>query len=161
MAFGLALDKYNDLIIESNEFVRTSDGAYVAQKVRSNLQMIQGENENNPKEGVPYFSTIFIKPVDLAGVASILKSTILNTEGVNSLARFDFNLDKETREFILDFSVNTTWGEIVVSDFILNKVPEVGDTPSSVIKDTIVTDNNQRYLTDTNERLTVETLIGG
>lgn len=121
MAFGLALDKFNDLIIENNTFRRTSQGAYVAQKVRSTLQLIQGESDNNIDEGIPYFTSVFIKPVDIAGVASIFKSSILNTEGVNELTKFEFNLDKDSRVFTLNFSINTDWGDILVNDFTITQ----------------------------------------
>lgn len=121
MANGLALDKTNDLLIEDNNFVRSSNGAYVAQKVRSTLQLIQGELEDYPEEGIPYYSSVFQKPVDIASVASIFKSAILGVDGVNSLIKFNFELDTTSRIFILDFSVNTDWDEIEINDFTITQ----------------------------------------
>ena len=120
MAFGLSLDADNDIFIEGGTFSRTSDGAYVAQKVRSVLNTIQGEVVSDPTFGIPYFTDIFVKPVNLGQVASIFKTKILSVEGVNGLLSFDFDYDPETRKYLLDFSVNTDYGEIVIDDVTIN-----------------------------------------
>lgn len=120
MAFGLALDKNNDIFIEGGSFKRTYDGAYVAQKVRSVLNTIQGEVISDPDFGIPYFTDIFVKPVNLGQVASVFKTAILNVDGVDSLLSFDFDFDSSTRKYILNFSVNTEYGEIDLEDVTIN-----------------------------------------
>ena len=114
--FGLSLDEQNDLILQGGSFKRTSEGAYVAQMVKTMLQTVEGEIESDPTLGIPYFTEIFIKPVNLAQVAATFKAKILAVAGVDSLLDFDFDYNEKTRQFTLDFSVNTTWGEIVIED---------------------------------------------
>ena len=120
MSKGLALDASNDLILTGSSFTRSNGAAYVAQKLRSRLQLIYGESILDETEGIEYFSSIFIKPVDLQAVASIFKTTIINTDGVNELLTFNYDLDTTQRELTVTFSVNTTYGDIDVNDFTLN-----------------------------------------
>lgn len=120
MAKGLALDASNDIIVGGTEFTRTADATYLAQKLRSRLQLIEGESQLDVTEGIPYFTQIFVKPVDLPGVASIFKSTIINTEGVNELLTFDYDLDTTQRVLSVSFSVNSIYGDFEIKDFTLN-----------------------------------------
>lgn len=120
MSKGLALNASNDLIISGSNFVRSSGAAYVAQKLRSRLQLIYGESILDETEGIEYFSSIFVKPVDLQAVASIFKTTIINTDGVNKLLTFNYDLDTTQRELTVTFSVNTDYGDIDINDFTLD-----------------------------------------
>lgn len=120
MGKGLALDANNDLIIGGTTFVRASDTEYLAQKIRSRLQLIQGESELDTEAGLPYFTEIFVKPVDIHRVASLFKAEILSTEGVSELLTFDYNLDSSQRKLTLEFSINTIYGEINLNNLTLN-----------------------------------------
>lgn len=117
---GLALDSSNDIIVGKTSITRTDEGAHVVQKVRSRLLVIAGEYEDDEDEGIPYFSDIFTKPVNFPAVASLFKSRILGTEGVNELLSFDTEYDGATREYSLSFSVNTDYGEVSISDVTIN-----------------------------------------
>jgi len=120
MGKGLALDKNNDILIGGSGFKRVSNGEYLAQKLRSRLQLIQGESELAEDEGIPYFTDIFVKPVDLPAVASLFKAEILNTEGINELLTFEYSLDTSQRKLTIGFSVNTIYGEIDINNFTIN-----------------------------------------
>lgn len=120
MAKGLALNADNDIIVGGTQLTRSETSAHLAQKIRSTLQLIQGESQLDATAGLPYFSEIFVKPVDLPSVASLYKSVIINTEGVNELLRFDYDLDFEQRNLVIGFSVNTIYGDIDVNNFTIN-----------------------------------------
>lgn len=120
--FGLALNENNDIYIEGTEFKRTYDGAYVAQKVKVMLQTVEGESTTDPTFGIPYFDDIFIKPTNTAYIASVFKTKILGVEGVNNLLGFNYDYDNTTRTFSIDFSIDTDYGEIDVTDFTVGEV---------------------------------------
>lgn len=120
MAKGLALDTNNDIIIGGTEFTRTSDADYLGQKLRSRLQLIEGESQIDRTQGIPYFTEVFVKPVDLPAVASLFKSVIINTEEVNELLTFDYDLDDEQRIFTVSFSVNSIYGDLEINNFTIN-----------------------------------------
>lgn len=156
MAFGLALDANNDIFIVGGTFKRTSDGAYLAQKVRSILNTIQGEVASDPTFGVPYFTDIFVKPVDLGQVASIFKTQILSIEGVNSLLSFEFDYNSNTREYTLDFSVDSTFGEIDINDVTINSTFSgvVDIAPEDIItRYKLISDDDQYVLTTIDEQI--------
>lgn len=120
MAKGLGLDATNDIILGGTEFTRTSEADHLAQKLRSKLQLIEGESQLDGVAGIPYFTDVFVKPVDLPGVASLFKYEILNTLGVDELLRFDYDLDTTQRILTIGFSVNSIYGEVNISDLTIN-----------------------------------------
>lgn len=117
--FGLALDENNDIILSGGSFKRTYDGAYTAQAVKTTVQLVQGESSVDEDAGIPYFSEVFVRPANIAQVESLLKTAILNIEGVNSLLSFESTFDTETRKYRLDFSADTDYGTIVLDDFTI------------------------------------------
>jgi hypothetical protein len=120
MARGIALDTNNDIIIGGTQVTRVSDAEYLAQKIRSKLQLIQGESQLDTEEGIPYFTDVFVKPVDLPLVGSLFKTLIINTEGVNELLTFEYELDTTERLLTINFSINTDFGDIDITDFTIN-----------------------------------------
>lgn len=120
MSKGFGLDANNDLLIRGTGFVRTETVEHIAQKIRSKLQLIEGESQLDPEAGIPYFSEIFVKPVDLDAVISLFKTEIMTTEGVNELLLFDYSLDRTQRELTISFSVNTIYGELTLNSLTLN-----------------------------------------
>jgi hypothetical protein len=120
MAKGFGLDATNDIIIGGTSFTRTDNADHLAQKLRSKLQLVQGESQLDVTAGIAYFTDIFVKPVNLPGVASIFKSEIINTEGVNELLRFDYDLDTTQRELTIGFSINTIYGDLNINNLTIN-----------------------------------------
>lgn len=118
---GRALDENNDLIIESGSFKLVKDGAEVVQKVRSNLLFYFDEWFLDTQKGVPYFEQVFVKPVNLANVESILKSAIINTVGVQTLNNFALTYDGgSVRKLSVAFEAETIYNEIINSEVTIN-----------------------------------------
>lgn len=118
---GRALDQNNDLIVEDGSFKLVQDGAEVVQAVRSNLLFYFGEWFLDTTYGVQYFEQVFIKPVNLANVESLLKSAILNTDGVDKLLSFamDFN-NVPDRKLSVSFEAETIYGVIINEEVTIN-----------------------------------------
>lgn len=118
---GRALNKNNDLVIEDGEFKLVRDGAEVVQHVRTRLQFYANEWFLDLTAGTPYFEQIFIKPVDLANVESILKTRILQTPGVLRLIDFAMSyIGESQRKLTVTFSAETEYGIIDDEELFIN-----------------------------------------
>lgn len=116
-----ALDSNNDLVIKKGQFDIVNDGAEVVQHVRSRLLFYTEEWFLDTISGTPYFQSIFIKPVNLANVESILKQRILQTPGVNELTEFAMNYDGgNSRKLTVVFSALTDFGFIDQDEVTIN-----------------------------------------
>jgi len=118
---GRALDSNNDLIIRSGSFQTVDEAAEVVQHVRTRLLFYFNEWFLDLNAGTPYFQQIFVKPVDLGNVESILKSKIIDTPGVDRL--IEFSMDYEggsSRKLSVQFSAETTYGIINNAEVTIN-----------------------------------------
>lgn len=94
--------------------------AATAQKVTCRLRLVQAEWFLDPDAGVPWFALdgavdppiMGSKGVDLGYVERVLKTTILETQGVSKLVSFAIALDRETRRCTVSAAVETDDGDI-------------------------------------------------
>lgn len=107
---GKALNSDNDIFLENGQFALVEEGAETVQHVRTRLLFYRGEWFLDLEAGVPYFEEIFVKPVNLANVESILKQTILQTDGVERLLTFSLDYENTTRKLTVEFSAETIYG---------------------------------------------------
>ena len=115
-----ALDKNNDIFLQNGSIHTTTDGAEVVQQVRSRLLIYLGEWFLDTTAGVDYFNSIFIKPVNLNLVESIIKTVIIDTDNVEELTVFELAFNKASRKMEIDFEAITTFGEIIKSEVTIN-----------------------------------------
>lgn len=108
---GRLLDVNNDIVFSESGFLRATRGRLVVQQVRSNLLYYRAEWFLNRNNGVPYFQDVFVKPANLNLLESELKSTILNTPGVDSLISFSLDFDTSTRKVSVSFEARTIYNE--------------------------------------------------
>lgn len=106
-----------DLFLDGdNRIARVSDKERVRQKIRERLQTFLGEWFQDATSGFPWFQEVFVDPVNTAQVESLIKATILETDGVNELKKFEFEFDRKNRIIkVLDFVVDTIYGPIEVT----------------------------------------------
>jgi hypothetical protein len=83
---------------------------YIAQKLKIRLWFLLGEWFLDTTEGVPYFEEILVKTPDISKIETILKSTILETDGVTEMLIFNTTFDRALRKFTVTFTVNTIYG---------------------------------------------------
>lgn len=116
-----ALDRNNDLIISGGRIAVVTDGAEVVQHVRTRLQFYMEEWFLDLSAGVPYFQSVFVKPVNLANIESIFKTKILQTPGVRKLLEFNMTYDGgSSRKLTVSFSAETTFGLIDKEEVSIN-----------------------------------------
>lgn len=115
-----ALDSNNDIFVTRGRIAVVQDGAEVVQHVRSRLLFYLGECSWATDKGVPYFQQIFVKPMNLPQVESILKAVIIKSPGVLKLLDFSTAYSSTTRKLAIAWQAETTYG--VVSDASLNTI---------------------------------------
>ena len=135
-----ALNECNDIFLNGNRISVNQDAEQVAQKVKTKLLFYQGEWFLDITVGVPYFQQVFVKPALIGTIESLIKSQIINTDGVSKLTSFSSNFDKSTRKMSVSFSALTIYGEINQEISIANTPCETDQNP--------VWDNNLSLIDD-------------
>lgn len=135
-----ALNDCNDIFLNGNRISVNQDAEQVAQKVKTKLLFYQGEWFLDITVGVPYFQQVFVKPALIGTIESLIKSQIINTEGVSRLTSFSSNFDRSTRKMSVSFSALTIYGEI-------DQEISISSTPCSTDQDP-VWDNNLGLIDD-------------
>lgn len=115
-----AIDSNYNLIVKNGSLSTVSNGAEVLQNVKTRLTMFKGEWELDINEGTPWFQEIFIRPVNLANVESILKTRVLKTPNVLRLISFTMEFSKSNRVLTVNYRAETTFGEIINSEVTIN-----------------------------------------
>ena len=124
-----ALNECNDIFLNGNRIAVNNDAEQVAQKVKTKLLFYQGEWFLDITVGVPYFQQVFVKPALIGTIESLIKSQIINTEGVKKLTFFKSNFDRKNRKFSVSFSAETIYGTISKDISISNQPCTNGKTP--------------------------------
>lgn len=98
-----------------------SDARAVSQHVEARLRLFLGEWFLDQREGVPYFSDVFVKNPDIPLVKSLLTGVVEDTPGVTQLTDVEFTYDKENRTLYMAIRFDTDTGVSVTLDssFIL------------------------------------------
>jgi len=81
-----------------------------AQNVKTRLLLLQEEWFLDTSAGVPYLQQIMVKPANTALAESLIKQTILGTEGVSELRGFSMSFDRNTRRMSIAATVATVYG---------------------------------------------------
>lgn len=87
------------------------DAGATAQCVKTRLQLLRGEWFLDTSAGVPYLQDICVKPANLPLAESIIKRTILETEGVAEIVSFSLTLD-DRRKLQVYARVRTIYDDI-------------------------------------------------
>lgn len=104
----------NDLVVEKGRLkLTTTLTEAVAQKIQCRLKVVQGEWFLDSSFGLPWFTRIFKKAPDFNDIKTIFVSTILDTEGVDSLLSFTPKFNKKTRTYSFTFSAKLENGDII------------------------------------------------
>ena len=104
------LDVDGDIVTSGHQFITEKEE--IAQTISTRLKLFLGEYFRDINDGTPWFQNILGKGSGLYQREAIIRRRILETDGVNQITKFnaDFNLDD--REYKIDVSVLTEYGEI-------------------------------------------------
>jgi hypothetical protein len=100
---------------QGQEFLRTSLGAEVAQRLTVRLQFFRGEWFLDLRQGVPYYQVVLRKGVSDQVLRAVFSQVILGTAGVASLSSLTFSLNKLTRVMTMVFVARLTDGTVFSS----------------------------------------------
>lgn len=104
-----------DLALTNGQLVLVTNPAEeTAIELRNKFRFVQGEYFLDTREGVPYFSLIFVKNPDLLLVRQILRNVILSCAGVKEILSLETSLDARTRKLTFRFRVRAIDGQIIV-----------------------------------------------
>lgn len=107
----------NDLDVTDYDLSLVDGIDQIRQKLKIRLQFFYGEWYLDTTKGVKYYEEILVKNPLFEKVASILKTTILETPGVSELLNFNMNYAGD-RELAVSFSVNTSSGTLTMNEVL-------------------------------------------
>lgn len=107
-----ALDQLTgSLLIENFDLKLIDDTDQIQQNLLIRLKFILREWYLDNTQGVPYYEDFFIKNPNQIRIESVLKTEIVNTDGVVELLAFESAYDDRLRKYSVKFSVRTISGE--------------------------------------------------
>lgn len=113
----LDLDKH-DLIIVDGDLVITSGTHLILQNLKMRISTFYGEWFLDTSVGIRYFEDILVKNPNLAQIQGLIKSTILDTKGVNKILEFNIDYNARARTATINFLVDTIYGIVNYSSAI-------------------------------------------
>lgn len=115
----LKLTDANDLAIENNNLVVVSGIVALRDRLATNLRTFQGEWFLDTQLGIPYFSQVFKKQINVGALYTIFSSVLSRTVGVKAVNKLVFDLNNATRELAVQFSVTADDGTILEENISL------------------------------------------
>lgn len=104
------LDESGDISTSGQQFL--TEKAEVAQTISTRLRLFRGEYFRDNTEGVSWFQSILTKNNNLSESDSIIRRVISQTDGVNQITSFNTDFDLTTRQYKIEVSVLTIYGEV-------------------------------------------------
>lgn len=80
----------------------------IVQDIKIKLQWIYGEWKFAPENGVDYFGNILVKNPNFDNIRDMIRSEIMDVEGVSSVDITEVNYYNEKRIFNVKFKIYTT-----------------------------------------------------
>jgi len=117
---GRALNSGNDLVLLNGQIAVVEDGLQTVQHVRTRLLFYLGEWFLDTLAGTPWFEEVFVRPVNLATVESVIKTRILETPGITGLTDFLMDYDRPIRKLRVLFSATTDFGDLTNVELFIN-----------------------------------------
>ena len=121
MATARALDSNNDIFVLNGRIAMVDEGSQVVQHVRTRLQFYLEEWFLDLSAGTSWYQEIFVKPINLNNIESILKTRITLTPELESITEFSMELgEPNTRQLKVSFSAETIHGVINQEEIFIN-----------------------------------------
>lgn len=106
----------NEPVLDNNGNIKIIEGIEsLVENVDQRLQLFKNKYFMNLLAGIPYFEEIIKKPVDPGLAASVLNNEILKEPEVTGIGSVTVDLDRNTRKFRYDATINSIFGDTEVS----------------------------------------------
>lgn len=108
------LDEYGDYVFGHGLADFYKDAEAVAQAVKTRLLLLYGEWWEDTDGGTPLFQEMLRKSMSdksVQAVDLIIKDRILEVEGVDTIVKFESNVNKRTRVYEANVELATIYGE--------------------------------------------------
>ena len=114
MATNIAFDGESGFLLEktgTGQTIKLIDGINaLRQKIQERLRFFLGEWQLDTSAGIPYFQSLFPKPLNPSLIISTIDREILKEPEVERVNGKSFEYDKETRKIKYDFTIVTIYG---------------------------------------------------
>ena len=112
----LLLDPANgDLQIDMLNLTVVQGAERVRQQLYVKLSLWQQEWFLDTEFGTPYLEGVLRKQITLNGAVAAIKKSILEVADVDSITRFEYTFNRQTRMLDVDFDCHTPFGIIRVN----------------------------------------------
>lgn len=105
----------HDLVFKNFDLSTVDEIDFVRQSLAIRLQFFHSEWFLDLSKGIKFYDFVFVKTPDLDLIASVMKTTILETPDVLELLDYKQTLDSAKRKLEMTFKVSTTFGEIILT----------------------------------------------
>lgn len=106
----------HDLVFENRDLTFVSGIDYYRQKVAIELQFFFGEWFLDTTLGIKFFEVVLIKNPDETLVNNLIKTAILDIDGMLEILEYDSVFDKVLRKFTITGKVLTDSGEFILDE---------------------------------------------
>lgn len=105
-----------DIYFVNGQLAFVTEKDYVAQRVRTRLQLFLGEWFLDISQGVPWFEEILVKPANIVTTQALIKNTILNTPEVTGIESYSDSFDPVNRKYTVNTVINSIYGQVQISE---------------------------------------------
>jgi len=102
----IGFNSSHDIYLDGDDLAFVEEEDIVVQRLTIRLQFLFAEWFLDNSIGVPYTQFIFEAGTSITDVYSIIRREIIETEGVISLETLELDINAETRNLTITFSVN-------------------------------------------------------
>lgn len=113
------VDSNGDYVFGQPNDMYENEAKGVALLVVDRLNLWLGTWFANTNEGMPYFEDMLGKK-DITYIESIIRMTILETTGVESMERFECYFNINTRQLMVEAVIKTQYGTVTISESVIN-----------------------------------------
>lgn len=103
------LDDKGDIVTSGRHFAY--DKEEIGINILTRLRLFRGENFRDIEDGTPWFQDVLLKSPEISVVSQVIKSRILETQGVAQIVEFSIN-QEQTRTLSIEAQILTDSGEL-------------------------------------------------
>lgn len=104
----------NDLTLTRGQLVLVSGIADAAAiQLRNRFRFVLGEYFLDIRQGIPYFSVVFVKNPNVLLIKQLFRSVIIGTPGVTSVLSLDASYDSTARTLSFSFRARAADGQVI------------------------------------------------